>query len=504
VDAERTPVIVAAAQLSDQERACGAADLAKQVAASALAASPGLAGAVERVSVVNILARSGGAAPASVIASELGLRNAVRCETTTVGGCAPLHLLGRASADIVAGRLQATLIVGAEAVRAGRLRGQSGPRLTPTPTRAPEAEPEPEPDPDPVIGDDRLGSSPEEIAAGLYIPVYIYPLFESALAARAGRFPAEQRRFAAEVMAPFTAVAARNPHAWFPIERSPAELATPSPSNRLVAEPYTKLLTAFLGGSQASALVVTSLAVARSLGLAEGAVAVRSVASADDVWYPSARPDFGASPAAGAAIGAALAAAGFGLDDLDHLDIYSCFPSAVQMAAAAAGLDLDDERGLTVTGGLPYFGGPGNNYATHSLASLFELLRERPGTGLVTSVSWFMTKHAAACLSSLAGDSGGFVAGDTAGEQDRIDSAALPVVPAGEALAGEGALVVAGTVIYDRTGGVSGAPVIATLDDGRRVVAAAHSDDLAGLAGVSLVGHRVDVLGDPPTFRVRE
>jgi acetyl-CoA C-acetyltransferase len=493
VDPERTPVIVAAAQLSDRERACAAADLAKQVAASALAASPGLAGAVERVSVVNILARSGGAAPASAVASELGLRNAVRCETTTVGGCAPLHLLGRAGADIAAGRLQATLIVGAEAVRSGRLRGQSASRATPTPG--------PEPEPDPVIGDDRLGSSAEEIAAGLYIPVYIYPLFESALAARAGRSAAEQRRVAAEVMAPFTAVAAHHPHAWFPIERSPAELATPSPSNRLVAEPYTKLLTAFLGGSQAAALVVTSLAVARSLGLAEGAVAVRSVASADDVWFPSARADPGASPAAGAAIGAALAAAGFGLDDLDHLDIYSCFPSAVQMAAAAAGLHLDDGRGLTVTGGLPYFGGPGNNYATHSLASLFEILRERPGTGLVTSVSWFMTKHAATCLSSAPGD---YRPGDTAVAQERIDASAVPVLPAGEDVAPQRAHVVAGTVIYDRAGGVSGAPVIATLDDGRRVVAAAHRDDLDDLAGASLVGHRVDVLGDPPTFRVRE
>lgn len=491
MDPDRTPVVVAAAQLTDHDRSLGAAELATRAAADALSGSPGLARTIERVSVVNILARSGGAAPASTIASALGLQNATRCETTTVGGCSPLWLLGRAAADIAAGRLGAALIAGAEAVRSGRLRGQTAPSPSPTP----------ELEADPVIGDDRLGSSPAEIAASLYVPVYVYPLFEGALAARAGRSPSEQRQFVADLMAPFTAVAARDPHAWFRERRSAAELATPLPSNRLVAEPYTKLLTAFLGVSQAAALVVTSLAVARSLGLDEGAMLVRSVATADDAWFPSTRPDLASSPAAGAAIHAALAAADLGLDDIDHLDIYSCFPCAVQMSAAAAGIALDDPRGLTITGGLPYFGGPGNNYSTHAVAKLLDVLRDRRGTGLVTSVSWFMTKHAAATFSTLYGDAG-FAPGDTGAEQKRIDALALAVVEPTEVLERQPALVEAGTVIYGRDGDVSSAPIFGRLDDGRRVVALAHVDELTALAGVSLVGQTVEVSGDPPVFHL--
>jgi acetyl-CoA C-acetyltransferase len=530
MDPERTPVVVAAAQLTARGRddggadtPAGAAEMAIEVSAAALDAASGrLAGAINRVSVVNILARSGGPAPATGIARALDLRNASRCETTTVGGCRPQWLIQRAAADIAAGRLEATLIAGAEAVRSGRLRGQrDGDSNTGGGRRARSggsarsgagaetagaagAEAEPEPEADPVIGGDRLGCSEQEIAAGLYVPIHVYPLFESALAARAGRSPAEQRRVAAEVMAPFTARAAANPRAWFPIERTPSELATPTESNRLVAEPYTKLLTAFLGASQAAAVVVTSLAVARTLGLAEGAMFVRSSATADEVWFPSARPDLSASPAAGAVARAALGAAGLGLDELDHLDIYSCFPCAVEMSAAANGIALDDKRGLTVTGGLPYFGGPGNNYVTHSVATLFEILRERPGTALATAVSWFMTKHAAGCYSSFPGEHG-FAVGDTSDEQERINASEVAVVGAGDLVEPQVAVVDAATVIYGRAGEVISAPVVASLGDRRRVVAVAAAADLTPLAGTSLVGEKVEVAaeqGQAPRFRI--
>lgn len=499
MDPERTPVVVAAAQLTARERDIGAAELAIEASAAALGKL--LPKLIDRVSVVNILARSGGPAPASAIVQGLGLPNVSRAETTTVGGCTPQWLIGRAASDIAAGRLGATLIAGAEAVRSGRLRGT---RKDDDRPRGDDQAEDADVKPDEVIGDDRIGCSEQEISAGLYVPIYVYPLFESALAAKAGRSLSEQRRYAAEVMAPFTAVAAANADAWFPVVRTVDELATPNESNRLVAEPYTKLLTAFLGATQAAAVVVTSLAIARSHGLDGGAMFVRSSATADDVWFPSARPDLSTSPAAGAAVRAALAAAGTGLEDIDYFDIYSCFPCAVQMAAAAAGIEVDDERGLTVTGGLPYFGGPGNNYVTHSVARLFELLRERPGTALATGVSWYMTKHAAGCYSSLPPPDG-FSVGDTTAEQERIDSSALEVVPAGWGLDRQVAVVDAGTVIYGREGEVVSAPVVASLPDRRRVVAVAKADQLESLAGASLVGEKLEVAADQgqaPRFRI--
>jgi acetyl-CoA C-acetyltransferase len=494
VDPQRTPVIVSAAQVVDRERELGALELLVRAAAGALDASNRLAASVERVSVVNILTRSGGPSPARDLCAELHLSPA-SSEVTTVGGSSPQWLVQRAAEEIAAGRLSCCLIAGAEAVRSGRIRPPRTEEAAPPPPREDPVEPEP------LVGDERPGSSAEEIAAGLAIPAVVYPLFENVLARRAGRSHEQQRRHIGQFLAPFTAVAAKKAGAWFPVERSADELATPSAENRLVAEPYTKLMTAFLGGSQAAAIAVTSLAVARRLDLDDGAVFVRSSATAEDVWFPSARPDLGTSPAIAAAGRAALDAGSLGLDEIDFVDLYSCFPSAVQLGAEALGLRLDDKRGLTVTGGLPYFGGPGSNYATHSIATMFELLRERGGHGLVTALGWYATKHAAGCYSATP-PPGGFRVGDTSDEQAAIDASALPVVPLQEDVGVTTALVEAGTVVYGRDGEVIGAPVVATLADGRRVVAAAEPADLPSLAGADLGGTTIELRGRPPRYRV--
>ncbi|MFB2351399.1 hypothetical protein, partial [Priestia megaterium] len=85
--------------------------------------------------------------------------------------------------------------------------------------------------------------------------------------------------------------------------------------------------------------------------------------------------------------------AGVSLAEIGHFDLYSCFPVAVEIGAEELGLALDDHRGLTVTGGLPYAGGPGNNYAMHSIAVMMRRLRSaREDYGLVTANGWFLTK----------------------------------------------------------------------------------------------------------------
>jgi acetyl-CoA C-acetyltransferase len=489
MDAERTPVVIASGQTLERDAYVTPLDLAERAASIALDTGHHGGGAlrdrIERVSVVNMLS-PGGPSPASILASRLGLRGATRSETTTVGGNTPQWLVTRAARDIAAGDLSgATLILGAETMRSARAK----------PTFPPPADGVA---PDRIVGEDRPGIGPAETAVGVLAPAHLYPLFESVLAARAGRSFAEQRAFLGRLLAPFTEVAAKHPHAWFTEPRTAEDLGEPSPSNRLVTEPYTKLMNAFLGGDQAAAIVVTSLAVARELGVADGAVFVWSGADAIDVWFPSARPDLGASPGIAAAGRAALDAAGATVEDVAAFDLYSCFPSAVQMGAAALGLALDDARGLTVTGGLPYFGGPGNNYTTHAIATMVDRLRAEPGTGLVTGLGWYVTKHSVGVYGSTPPPNG-FRAGDTSDVQRAIDASALDVV-VGEVL-DHGATVDASTVIYTPTGDVQSAPAIATLDDGRRVVATAAPDDRAA-AAENLVGRRVHVTGWPPTYKV--
>jgi acetyl-CoA C-acetyltransferase len=299
-------------------------------------------------------------------------------------------------------------------------------------------------------------------------------------------------------MAPATAVAAKHPYAWFPVERTPAELSTVTDDNRLTAEPYTKRMNAIMGVDQGAALIVTSLATAITLGLEDQAVFVHSGADANDLWVPSERPHLDRSPGIAAAGRAALEAAEVGIDDVDHLDLYSCFPSAVQVAAEELGIQLDDPRGLTVTGGLAYFGGPGNNYPMHAIATVAARLREGGGRGLVTGLGWYITKHSIGVYGADP-PSNGFQRGDTAADQATIDGSALEV-----AVEATGpATVDASTVIYGRDGSVTGAPVFARLPDGRRVVADVHGDDLTdALAGISLIGSTVEVSGSPPSYRI--
>lgn len=511
MDPERTPVVVGVGQAlarpagSDQDDSEGDEPVAplrlvETAARRALGEAPGIERSVGQVSVVNIL-NGGGDAPAGVLARRLGLEPR-RTETTTIGGNTPQWLVTRAAAGIARGDGPTTLIAGGETVRSQQVRPELGAEADAEAKAADteaEAKAKAKAKADEVVGDERVGLSGPELAAGLMAPAHVYPLFESVLARRAGHSFAEHREALGALMAPFSRVAARNPFTWFREELDPRSIAEPAPENRLVAEPYTKRMSAFLVVDQAAAVVVTSLATARELGVAEGAVFVHSGADASDVWFLSERPDLGTSPGIRAAAGAALDAADTGVGELRALDLYSCFPCAVEIAAAELGLATDDERGFTVTGGLPYFGGPGNDYTTHAVASMVGELRERGGRGLVSGLGWFMTKHSVGVYGDAPPD-GGFEVGDTSARQHEIDASAREVVA--EVDDPVAASVGAATVVYDRGGGVQAAPVVATLDDGRRVVAGADRDELDDLAGVELVGARIRVEGGPPRYRV--
>jgi acetyl-CoA C-acetyltransferase len=246
-----------------------------------------------------------------------------------------------------------------------------------------------------------------------------------------------------------------------------------------------------------SARLVTSLATARALGLSDRCVFPWAGASHRDV-APSRRPVLDASPAIRAAGRALFEAAGIGLDDVDCFDLYSCFPIAVEVGAAEIGLALDDPRGLTLTGGMSFFGGPGNNYTSHGIAAAVLRLRERGGLAYVSGNGGFLSKHSLGLYAAQPRPTGpGFVLADTDRAQQAIDAAALPITLEAE---GE-ARVVGGTVVYGRDGEVESAPVVAELPDGRRLVARAAPEILASLAGRSLVGERVSVHGaHPPTY----
>jgi acetyl-CoA C-acetyltransferase len=496
LDPERTPVVVSSGQAIERSEWVTPVDLMVRACDEAFASAPRLRDRIERLSVVNVMTRAGDS-PAGELAARIGVNPSVR-EVTTIGGNTPQWLVNRAAADVAAGKLSVTVIAGAEALRSSRARRAAG-AAPPTPPGGAELPP------DPVVGDDHPGVGPAETAIGLFLPLHVYPMLESVVAARAAHDADEHRRVIGELMAPFTDVAAAHPYAWFPEARTAKEIATPSPDNRVVCEPYTKRMCAFLGSDQGAALVVCSLAAAQRAGVADRAVFVWSGADAHDVRYPTARPDLGRSAGIAAAGRAAFEAGGVGIDDVEVLDLYSCFPVAVELGAAALGIVTDDPRGLTVTGGLPYFGGPGNNYTTHSIATATDLLRDRgarggagdtgnsgPTLGLTTGLGWFVTKHSIGIYGSQP-PPGGFRLGDTRQAQDDIEASAVDV--ALEVDERTSATVLAATVIRDGQGAPAGAPVIARLPDGRQmalapadaeVTAAVGASDVPGLVGSSI------------------
>ncbi len=380
---------------------------------------------------------------------------------THMGGNSPQHLVNVICERIAKGESDMVLTVGAEFLgsvmrrlsKGGGFEGWGDDGAYDAPER---------------VGDPRAGVTPHEDAHGLGMPVNMYPMFENALRFRDGRsLEAHQQRLG-QLFAPFTRVAAANPYAWFPIARSAEDLVEVGPDNRMISFPYPKYLNAIMQVDQAAGVLITSLKKARELGVAEDRfVFLHGCADAADLWFPLDRQNYHSSPAMRLTGQHALEMAGIGAEDLTHIDLYSCFPSAVQVGAESLGLALDDPRGLTVTGGLPYFGGPGNNYSLHAIAELVHRLRGRPGAwGLSTANGWFLTKQSTGVYSATP-PARPFERQDPAVMQRQIDSLAHPHVtetPDGDAT------IETYTVVHARNGYRMGI-VIGRDSDGRRFVA---------------------------------
>ncbi|GAA2215904.1 acetyl-CoA acetyltransferase [Nonomuraea monospora] len=387
-----------------------------------------------------------------------------------VGGTAPHLLIGAAAASIAAGELDCALVAGAEALATRRAYRKAGEHV-PWSHAA---------DPKPPYGWERP-PHPSALAHGLFLPVHTYPIMETARRAAAGLTIEEEMRERARIMAPMTEVAAANPHAWRRTARTAGELG-----DRFVGWPYTSDTVAVLEVDQAAAVVLASTELADRLGVPrDQRVYLRGWAYAEDTWEVATRPELGSSPAIALAAEAAFERAGLGLDDMHALDVYSCFAIALRQACDAIGLDPMDPRGLTVTGGLPYAGGPASDYVLHSTATMAGLLRAQSGHGLVTGVGMHLTKHTYAVWSSEPGGRLGDPAPVHVGKE----------VPLVEACEGVG--VVAGyTVAHGRDGAAEKGFLVVDVDGGRGYAVVEEGLLLVEAEERELVGRQVRLASD--------
>jgi acetyl-CoA C-acetyltransferase len=342
--------------------------------------------AVDSVRIVNLLSwryRN----PGVLLAERIGATGA-EGRYTSIGGNVPQSLVNQACLDIQAGSVDTVLIAGAETWRTRTKVRAGGGKLHYT--QQDDSVPVPQ-----GADDEFVLAGPVELRIQLDRPSYVYPMFEQALRLSAGETPDEHRRRIGELWAGFSAVAQGNPHAWNRNPVTAEEISEPSAGNRMISWPYTKLMNSNNMVDQGAVLILTSVEKAQQLQIpADTWVFPYAGTDAHDTYLIAERAAFDRSPAIRIAGGRALELAGKGIEEMDFVDLYSCFPSAVQVAARELGIPLDGDRALTVTGGLTFAGGPWNNYVTHSIATMAERLVASPGTlGLVTANGGYLTKH---------------------------------------------------------------------------------------------------------------
>lgn len=412
--------------------------------------------------------------PVGRLADELGIAPAARTYST-MSGTMPLALVAEAAEAMASGRLDAALVVGGEALDTKRRLKKAGER----PAWSHRAATPPPMDPSIVF-------LPTEIPHEVFQAWLTFAVRDVARRAALGRSPGEDRRLIGELLAPMTDVAAANPHAWFARRRTADELVTPSAENRLVGYPYTKSTVAIMDVDMAAGVILATHETAERLGVpAERRVYLRSIAAASDAVHLAQHPDLARSPGMARVFGRVVGAAGVGAVEVAHRDLYSCFASSIRFALDALGEEEDAlVAPVTVTGGLPFCGGPASNYVSHALASMVDVLRADPGSaGLVSGVGMHMTRHAAALWST---DPGG------------VPRLADPG-PAAEALevrdAHTGpATVAAYSVVHGRDGAPAWGLVVADLADGARCYGRVVDADLLGALEVEeWVGRTVRV-----------
>ena len=368
------------------------------------------------------------------------------------GGNGPQYLVNRYSEAISNGESQFVLFAGAEAMATAR-------KIVKETGAQPPWEESDSTDPQFLVEDAELSTQHEQ-RHGLWLAPGFYAMSENARRHQLGHSIEKHQKSLGDLFTRFTEVAANSPHAWYPIQRSSEEIATATNQNRYVAWPYTKYMNAMNQINQSAALILTSVDYAKSLGINEDRFIYLHGCSDTKEKSILGRQNYYSSAAMRMMAEQVFANNEISIDDIKHIDFYSCFPSAVAMARDTFGLSVDDPRQLTITGGLPFHGGAGNNYVMNSIAAMAEKLRSDRGSyGLITANGGYFSKHSAGLYSTIP-VKGDWSRTDPASYQKILDDAAS--TPFTESPKGSG-VIETYTVLYGRDNKPQNAVIIGKL-----------------------------------------
>jgi acetyl-CoA C-acetyltransferase len=475
------PVLVGAGiadPASDNEEEAAALMIDAVLAAGSDAGSPRLLAAADRIVVPQ--GTWSYPDPGRLVGTAIGATGATTWLVDI--GIPQQTLVNDALVTILAGEARVVVVAGGEArAREQRARRQG---LVAAETEQGDAVPDVH-----VRRPDGEMIAPAEIEAGIVVPVEQYAVMENALRDADGQSIEEHRTAIARLWAGFNAVARHNPHAAFPAPMDAPAIAAAGPANRPLAFPYLKWHASQWNVDQAAALVLCSVSAARDFGIPEEhwVFPLAGLESSTSISL-SRRRDLHAWPAMGVLGAAAADRLGRPLAEVEHVELYSCFPAAVRIQQRELG--LSSERAPTFTGGMAFAGGPFNNFVLQATAELADRLRRQPGTtGLVTTVSGMLTKPGLALWSTRAD-----------GQPPLVADLAKQALPATQTVGVTSgyvgpASVVSYTVTYKGQDPARVA-IIGETPSGERCVAVAHDPVLAARAvDRELIGDRVEVGG---------
>jgi len=471
---DRIPVIVGIGEIIDRPNDIAAGleplTLLEEALKRAEADCGGkLLGEVQSLDVVNFLSwryRD----PEKQLAQRLGIQPK-HLYYGPVGGESPIRYLHEAAQRIARGECDVAAVCGAEAQSTATKAERAGVTLPWTPFAHDVEEP-------------KRGAAfqkPLAVKLGVFRPVTVYPFYEAASAAHWGQSPREAMAESGELWSRYSDAAAGNPSAWLKRHFEPDEITTPSPDNRLIAWPYTKLMVANPTVNMGAAVLLTNLAKARAAGIAEDRLVYPlGGASAEEPRDYLLRDQFFESHPQNAVLKAVMdLAGGNGQGNaraFDAIELYSCFPCVPKMARRTLGLGPDVQP--TVTGGLTFFGAPLNTYMTHAACAMVRELRGGGRLGLLYGQGGFVTKHHALVLSRQPPREALAQETSVQGVADRARRAVPDFVT--EAM-GKGK-VESFTVIYGRAGSAEHGVVMLRTEDDRRTLARVPASDDATLA----------------------
>lgn len=470
-DPERVPVIVGVGQINDRPEQPEDGLDPGELMAEALRradedAGAGWLAACDSLALVSQLSFPHLNPLVDRVAELAGAQPAHRFQTALPNGDSPILLLNQAANRIGSGEARICVVAGGEALRtAAQL------------ARAHAAK-----------GDGAQRDALRDAAHrrrtgyrqsyGLSVPVDVYPLYENAARAAWGQSLEEAQTESGAIWARFSRVASRTDAAWIDEAASAHDIVTPSERNRPIAFPYTKLQVANASVNQGAGFIVASLAEARRRGVPDSRlVFVGHGAAAHESEDFLARDTFTASPSMAATLRETLARNRVEADDLDHCELYSCFPCVPKMARRVIGWPLD--RPMTVFGGLTFGGGPIGNYMSHAVACMVEKLRGTGGKGLLFANGGYATHNHAIVLTGYRDETLSFP--QDFDVQAVADEARGPVPNLDEAYCGP-ATIETYTMHYQRDGSPRLGTIVARTPGGNRTLAAVLADDEATIS----------------------